>query len=133
MDEKEKFTLLYDGLKEVVSVYIDTFWKTFTVIVLIIGWVVTMKDTQNILAVLQVKVIAILAVGLSGLSHIFSSITFYNLIQKKSLLLNKINFVDAEYYDHYRVKRGQYIVNLLLNICLIITLIVIISMARKTQ
>jgi hypothetical protein len=131
MNEKEKFTLLYEGLKEVVHTYIDTFWKTFTVIVLIMGWVVTSEDAQKFLASVDIKVIAILAVGISGLSHIYSSVTFYNLIQKKFQLLKNLKYVDAEHYDHYQIQPGQYITNLLLNIGLIITLILIIGQVQK--
>src|SRR5688572_24428232 len=105
MEDKEKFALLYEALQDIIKAYMDVFWRTFTAIVIIIGWVMTSEDTQIFLGNRNVNTVSLIAITLSGFIHIYSSCTYYYLSTQKKKLLDKLKFVDAEYYDHYQISQ----------------------------
>jgi len=131
MEEKEKFTLLYESLQDIFKMYMDVFWRTFTAIVIIIGWVVTSEDTQVFLGSHNVNTISLIAIALSGLIHCYSSWTYYSFSKQRMRLLDKLEFVDAEYYAHCRISLLVLITNLALNLSAIATLLAIVYILRK--
>ena len=134
MSTKDKFELAYKSLKDKHDGYIQEVMKTTAFILLAIGWILTSDKSRvfiggNVSAYYSL----LFAILIMALIYTYAQYGSFYFTNERIKLLNELNYVDATYYDQYRIKVLQFIENIMQNLVLLTVLfIMIFSLSRNS-
>jgi hypothetical protein len=127
IDTSERFKLLHTSLKEISDLFIDNGLKTTAFLVIVMGWLFTSEQTRNYLASNSVvKWISLAVVAFIGVIHVLTCSLLYTRSKKKSLLLSELEYVEPEYYSHYRISLPHFLILVLMNTSLFIVIFAVV-------
>jgi hypothetical protein len=133
MEVKDKFDLLYESLKDEFKGYIDFLMKTWTFIIITMGWILTSQQSREFLAkqraaywwlLATILVIYILHVGVCNSYYRRSQNKFNLLIREFSA--SDSPYIEKEYYISYKITPLLVWTNLLLSLFLFAVLFMIV-------
>jgi len=123
----EKFSLLYESLKDIQSDYYTDIMKTLAFLIIGIGWFITSNKSRDFFRKNRVaRISSLIAVVVLAMIHIRDSIGRYLLSKRTISLLENLSYIGADYYGHSEITTSQLIMNLLQNAALFAVLIVIL-------
>lgn len=133
MTIQEKFSLLYQSLKETRDDYDADVMKTLAFLIMALGWFITSEKSREFLRKNRaVRISSILAVTIICVIHVRASVLTYLTSKKLGFLIESLNYLDFEHYGNYAITPMMLAANLFQNVILFGVLIVVLCSLKKT-
>jgi hypothetical protein len=128
------FDLVYEAQIDLYKTYIANVMNTLAFIIIAIGWMLTSEKCRGYLSENRLaNRLSLIAVLIVAIIHSLVSIFMYMMSQEKACLLNKLNYIDCKYYEHYIISPAQMIASLLLNLTMLALLFMIILTLHRSK
>lgn len=116
IDDKEKFSLVYESLKDIYSDYETDAMKTLAFLIICIGWLINSDKTRDFIQKNRsIKVSAIAVLAVTWLIHINASSRAYVASQNRISMLSNLNYLDLKFFQNYEITIEHLLSNLMQN------------------
>lgn len=133
MDVKDRFTLMYESLKDEFKGYVDNLVRTWAATLIAIGWILTSEQSRDFLAKQRAAYWWLLAaIVVIGILHLGVCESYYRRSQKRiNFLIGEFTDIDSpyinkEYYLCYKITRPIFGTGLLVSLFLLTVLFMMV-------
>jgi hypothetical protein len=109
IDDKKRFEVLLDGLKDAYKEIIDTNFKVSTILLAVLAWFVSSKNPLGMLC--MSRVLTYFSLAFAAFGWVMLNYLFYLLYRRAAHAYGRLTVLryDVDLFGRYQVTRGMYL------------------------